>query len=152
MKNNGTIIKCLLISLFALILIGCDNEKNERSSYVFNNGNDIGEVVVADINLFREIVDSNKLAVIYVGRPACPACARLFPTIEEVAEEQGVDFFYIDLDLWNQTDIGFLFSILVGVRSTPTILVMQGEEVIDKIVGVHSNEAMVQFLENNEII
>ena len=145
----------ILITSVVLILLatGCNGEtENENNS---NNGipNNGGEIINTDAKLFQEIINSNERSVIYVGRPTCPACNRLYPVIEEVAKEVGINFFYTNLDEWNRDDMSdILFATLRGVDSTPTIVVIDNGEIIDKIVGGRQKDYIINFLRNNNVI
>ena len=141
------ILKLGVIGIFCLLLVGCNDTNTASRDY------NPGEIVETSARLFQEVRDEGNKFLVYIGRPACPACARLFPTMEEIAEEYDINFYYVNLDVWNRDDFNrLLLPSIENFRGTPTILVMQGNEVIDEIVGAHPKENMIEFLERNDMI
>jgi len=170
----------LFIILVTLILVGCSNntrptnipDDNEDPIIKDDNNNgqkenekkdppiilDVfktssnGRIVTTNIDLFKEIMASGKGAVIYVGSEYCPACVRFYPTIESLARQLNVDFFYTDLSKWSHSDKTVLYDALTGVRSTPTLVIVNDGELVEILVGVRQNSEVIDFLRRNGII
>jgi thiol-disulfide isomerase/thioredoxin len=85
-------------------------ERYEELNYVLNDYGDSqhrhiyipenNRVVFIDFDELMELIDSGT-GVFFFGRPGCPSCRALFPTLLEVAEVEGMYiyyYYYIDSD------------------------------------------------------
>ncbi len=151
----------LLVILFG-VSIYLTNKKHEEKEVdmtgyeeaeIYNNGNDIGEIIETDAELFNKLKNSDKKSLIYIGRPTCPACVTFMPTLEEVSKEYNLDFYYTNTDEWNARSVrADLYSTLKKYEGTPTVFIMYNQGEVDNLLGAHSKENLVKFLEINKII
>ena len=113
---------------------------------------DILDSRVTNINLFKEIRDSDKVSIIYYGRPTCPACVAYYPVLEEVAEEYNLDIFYINLDEWSRTNGTAATRIVNNFEGTPTTMIMFNGRQVAARTGRMDKEDLVEFLTNHNLI
>jgi len=84
-----------------------------------------------DANFETEALKSDKVVVVDFWAEWCGPCKMMSPIIDKLADdykEQAV-IGKLDVDSESATSIKY------GVRSIPTILLMKGGEVVDKVVG-----------------
>ena len=142
-KYMKKILRLTVIGIFALLLVGCNNTTEENT----------GGIVNTNIRLFQDVMERGENVAIYIGRPTCPACVRLYPTIEEIGEEFEINFYYINLDEWDMRDFQeAIGSVVTDFRGTPTIVIMNDGEPIESIVGAHPRENVLDLLRRNDMI
>ena len=73
----------------------------------------------------------------------CGPCRMQSPVIEQLAEEMGDKVFFskVDVDANQETAAKF------GIMSIPTMLIKKDGQVVDTIVGYHTNEQLQKKLE-----
>jgi thioredoxin 1 len=72
----------------------------------------------------------------------CGPCRMLSPTFERLAEKYGEQVTFAKVNVDELPDIANKFS----VRSIPTLVLMQGGNVVEKLVGLRSEQELAQVL------
>ena len=72
----------------------------------------------------------------------CGPCKMMMPTFEKLAEKYGDQITFAKVNVDELPDIANQFS----VRSIPTLLLLQGGAVIEKVVGLRSEQELDQVL------
>jgi thioredoxin 1 len=72
----------------------------------------------------------------------CGPCKMMMPTFEKLAEKYGDQVTFAKVNVDELPDIANRFSI----RSIPTLLLLQGGAVIEKMVGLRSEQELDQVL------
>ena len=75
--------------------------------------------------------------ILYFSAAWCGPCKMLGPIMESLAGE--INYEKVDVD--NNQDL----SIQYGVRNIPTLVLVENEEAIGRLVGVQSKEAILEF-------
>ena len=149
-----SIIIIVIILVIASVMHNKDMEKisNYKEAEIFRTNNEIGSVVEININQFKEIKDSDKLAIIYFGSSSCPACLRFEPILDEFTEEFDLDIFYVNLAKWNRADSNTATGILNNFEGTPTLMIMFGGMQIDAHLGVMKKEELIEYFNEHNMI
>jgi len=87
---------------------------------------------IANDQNFDQIKKSKNVIVVDFWAKWCGPCRMMGPIMEEVASRwygNGVGVYKMDIDEAPTTTASF------GIRSVPTILILEGGEVVDQIVG-----------------
>ncbi|EMD32666.1 hypothetical protein CERSUDRAFT_118691 [Gelatoporia subvermispora B] len=97
---------------------------------------------VASFEEFKQIINSDKVAIFDFWATWCGPCRVISPIFEKLASQvEGVEFYKVDVD--EQGEI----SQEVGVRAMPTFIAFKGGNKIGEVVG--ANPAKLQELIQN---
>jgi len=83
---------------------------------------------------------STDRALVYCYSPNCPPCRNMTPHIDKLAEETGKVF---KLDITRNMEL----AQAIGIRATPTTLILDGGEIRKVLVGVKPPKLLKQELE-----
>jgi thioredoxin 1 len=72
----------------------------------------------------------------------CGPCKMLGPTFERLAEQYGEHVAFAKINVDELPDIANKFAI----RSIPTLILLQGGNVVEKLVGLRSEQELAQVL------
>lgn len=75
--------------------------------------------------------------ILYFSAAWCGPCKMLGPIMESLSGQ--INYQKIDVD--NNQDL----SIKYGVRNVPTLVLVENEEAVGRLVGVQSKEAILNF-------
>ena len=94
---------------------------------------------------FDSVIASHNLILIDFWAPWCGPCRTLGPIVDSLSldeKNKDVTIGKINVDD-NNVSAG-----KYGVRSIPTVIFLKGSEVVDKMVGVNSKEALQQKIDS----
>lgn len=115
-----------------------------------------------DVSMFTEIdadgvvnaFKSKELKVIYMGRSTCGYCVQFLPSLQKAQEEYQYETLYLDISKVNSDGqkkiIGLdeeFFNEYYG--STPTVLLVKDNKIVDKHIGYSEYDDYAKFLEKN---
>jgi thioredoxin 1 len=72
----------------------------------------------------------------------CGPCKMLGPTFERLAEKYGEQVTFAKVNVDEMPDVANKFAI----RSIPTLILLQGGNVVEKLVGLRSEQELAQVL------
>lgn len=100
-----------------------------------------------DDNFAKEVTQENNMPVLVdFWAPWCQPCQMLGPVIEELADELDGEVKVCKLNCDEAGDM----ALVMGIMSIPClVLFMDGKEV-DRLVGLHSKDEIVSFIEKNK--
>ncbi len=84
-------------------------------------------------------LESTEKALVYCYSPNCPPCRNMTPHIDDLAKETGKVF---KLDITRNMEL----AQAMGIRATPTTLVLDGGEVRKVLVGVKPRKLLEEAL------
>ena len=97
----------------------------------------LGATAAPLFDLFPELRRQQRALVFCYG-PNCPPCKAMHPAVSQLAKQTGQVF---ELDVTQYMDL----TRALGVRATPTVLVIQGGRIENVIIG-SKNKAFLQKL------
>ncbi len=97
---------------------------------------------LTDATFERDVINSDKPALVDFTATWCGPCRVIAPIIEELANEyQGRAVIgKVDVDENPETAMTY------GIRSVPTMLIFKGGQVVDQIIGAVGKEKMLAKL------
>ena len=95
---------------------------------------------------FNEKINENKLVLVDFFATWCGPCRMQAPILERVKNELGdqVEIYKLDVDENEKTAKEF------GVMSIPTLILFKNGKEVVKNVGLMSQEAVLEMIENNK--
>jgi thioredoxin len=72
----------------------------------------------------------------------CGPCKMLGPTFDRLAEKYGEQVTFAKVNVDEMPDVANKF----GIRSIPTLVLLQGGNVVEKVVGLRSEQELAQVL------
>lgn len=99
-------------------------------------------VIVTDETFEAEVEKSSIPVLLDCWAPWCGPCRMLGPTIDQLAEEKSGTIKVAKLNVDESPKTAQKF----GVMSIPTMLIIKGGEVVDRLVGVQPKATIEQHL------
>ncbi|MCC7331108.1 MAG: thioredoxin [Flavobacteriales bacterium] len=93
---------------------------------------------LTDANFAENVLNSDKAVMVDFWAVWCGPCRMVGPIVEELANEYQGKAIVGKLDVDNNPDISQKYAI----RNIPTILFIKNGEVVDKVVGAASKDAL----------
>jgi thioredoxin 1 len=88
---------------------------------------------VSDATFSDEVLGSNVPVIVEFGAPWCRPCKAIEPALTEIAAESGGRVRLVKLDI----DANLGVPSRYGVLSIPTVILFEGGEAQETIVGAH---------------
>jgi len=97
---------------------------------------------ISDREFIESVMESGKPAVVDFWATWCVPCRRLDEILEEMASEYDgrISFFKVDVNESNRTAAQF------SIRSIPSLLFVNGGEIVDRASGSISRDAIEEKL------
>lgn len=146
MKKKISIIISIITIVLIVVAISTffirkrDKESElEKNQEVIKQKESIREVTSEN---FEEVLQSGKTVVVDFYATWCQPCQKLFPIVEEVAEEnKKVEFVKVDID--RAKDIAEKYKI----TSVPTLVLIQDGKEKDRITSANDKTQILEFIE-----
>ena len=90
-------------------------------------------------NFEQEVILSDKPVLLDFWAPWCAPCRMVLPVVEEIAQERS-DIKVCKINIDEQPDLASRFRIM----TIPTLMVMQGGEMVQKAVGALPKEQILE--------
>ena len=103
----------------------------------------MAEHTFTDANFDSNVMQSNIPVLVDFFAVWCGPCKMMAPVIDELAEEYAGKVKIGKFDVDENPVIAERF----GIQSIPTILLIKGGEVVDKMVGVQSKDKLMDKLD-----
>ena len=95
-------------------------------------------------NFEKEVLKSDKPALVDFWAPWCMPCKIIAPTVEELAKELGGKLKVLKLNVDESPDIATELSIF----NIPTLVLFKGGKEVSRITGVNSKGAIEEKISN----
>ena len=92
-------------------------------------------------NNFSEVINSGKKVLLDFWAPWCGPCRMVVPMVEEIAEERP-DILVGKINVDEQPELASQF----GVMSIPTLVVMEGGQILNQARGARPKRAILGML------
>lgn len=98
---------------------------------VFNNGQPkVGTLIKVNYADVKDMIDNKDDFVLVVSQSTCSHCATYKPKLKEIAEDYGLDIYYIDYDTESSNDKNDFLNYFHLSGATPTTMfIKEGHEV-----------------------
>ena len=102
----------------------------------------VGVLEVEDSSFEAEVLQSEKPVLVDFWAPWCGPCRAIAPVVEELAGTFGdkIKFAKCNVDDNPVTPVKF------GIKSIPTLILFNGGEIIDKVIGIVAKSKLEEML------
>lgn len=97
----------------------------------------MSQLLKVDSTTFKSAIREKEVVLVDFGAEWCPPCKALTPILEELQQEEADRLSILKVDCDESPELAGVY----GVMSMPTVIVFQGGEPVDKLVGLRSKEA-----------
>jgi len=106
----------LLVSVLALVLVGCSDGIPEKISDKAPNLDKITQVKPSYI---VELIENKSSFVFYFGSSVCGACQYMKNVNNEVVERKSFPIYYIEMDKTSDKQLNMIYKYVVKPQATP---------------------------------
>ena len=100
-----------------------------------------------DENFSTEVTSETSVPVLVdFWAPWCQPCMMLGPVIEELADELDGEVKVCKLNCDESGDI----AMVMGIMSIPCLVLFKSGKEVDRLVGLHSKDEILDFIERNK--
>ena len=92
-------------------------------------------------NFHEEVLNSDQKVLLDFWAPWCGPCRMVVPLVEQIAEERP-DIKVGKINVEEQPELAAQY----GIRSIPTLLVLEGGNVVRKALGARPKKAILELL------
>ena len=86
---------------------------------------------------------SDKPILLEVSAPHCSSCKTLRPVLHQLATEQNGKIHLVEIDMTEEPEL----AIELGVRSIPTVVLFNGDRLVESIVGLKAKKVYVEAIQ-----
>jgi len=149
--KNVAIIVLSLIIVFGLAFVVPELKNCGTCS-----SNQIAELTNITIDIYREILASDEVSLIYIASPSCGYCAQQEPIMQELVSKYDFEVNYLNTNSVTSTDMDEVYKLYGSVQEslygvdgvrTPTILIVQSGKLLDMQLGNIDLESLVALLQ-----
>jgi predicted bacteriocin transport accessory protein len=112
-----------------------------------------------DYAAYKKIYEGFGKNILVIGRSGCSYCSKYKPVINEVAKEEGLKIYYLDIiklteDEWNTLFEKDLADFVKANQNwgTPSTIILEDQKVVDSFVGYTDKAATIKFYKKNGLI
>lgn len=153
MKKNDIILLVVGVILIVLALfIGGSNSKDEE---VTPPSTEVGLQNIT-YKQYEYLLEQGEKFVVFLGATGCSWCEKFTPVMKEVAEENNITVYYLDIAKISSKQHTKLAQSSEWLSSnswgTPTTVILSKEETFDVLEGYNEKDATITFLKENGLI
>ena len=147
--KTSWLVAAVVVIIMGYAIFLSPNEPKINSTDQFNK---------ISVDQLKELYNAEESALLYVGRPTCPACVEFEPTLSSVASKYELVVNYLNLDVVAQAGDGQAFTevdpyFASDVWGTPMVLsIGKGKLSEDKLIGAVDEKTLVDYLTKQNII
>ena len=104
------------------------------------------------IDKLNQKLNSDERFVLLLGRPDCSHCVASKPIITKVANEKSVDVYYLNVDTIETLEDWESIWDLVEQEGTPTVAVIEKQQLISSNAGEMTEDQLIEFLEEAGVL
>lgn len=129
---------------------------NELNNYNFINYN-TDYINYIDYNMFETIISTKNKSLITIGTNECNYCQDLIDLFNNMAEENSIQFNYINVENLDSEDSVNVQEKLKNIGynngfSMPLTLIVENNKIIDYVIGLSSEKYFLDIFKENGII
>ena len=94
-------------------------------------------------NFAAEVHHTPSPVLVYFWAQWCSSCKKLQPIWDELAEQYGGRLKFVRVDIDGEPQLAAEY----GIRSTPTLVLVRQQQIIDRFVGVRSMRDLEESVE-----
>jgi predicted bacteriocin transport accessory protein len=112
-----------------------------------------------DYATYKNVYEGTGKNILVIGRSGCSYCSKYKPVINEVAKEEGLKIYYLDIiklteDEWNTLFEKDLADFVKENEKwgTPSTIILEDKKVVDSFVGYTDKASTIKFYKKNGLI
>ena len=105
----------------------------------------IEAMMVTDKSFQSDVLNPNKLTLVDFWAPWCAPCKAVAPKLDAVLKELAGKFSLAKMNIEENNEIPKKYD----VRSIPTLILFKDGDLVDRMVGNHSQEDIKSFVEKH---
>ena len=135
------IFMSLAIFLFGILLVACGEDSLEPGLHYIGN-DEFSEIVASDC------ADGY---FVYIGRPTCDYCREFEPILEETLEYLEIGMYYFQTARARYDNEETMLRLLapLNIEGIPIVVHLVHGQVAAYIIGVHTQEDIIAFIDEN---
>lgn len=142
------VVSALLVALIVVIAVfGKPNSKKTDDKSVAERNTS-----TENLKNFYKAFDSKELKLIFFARTSCGYCSLQKPILKQVAKDYDIDYYDIDTDKLEQTEVEEIIKALGIQGATPTSVLVKNGKVVATNEGYLDGKPYVEFLAKNGLI
>lgn len=139
-KRNFFIVFLILIFIIAFLLLTYNSSKKSNS----------GELIKVSYEEIVDMVDNKDSFILVVSQSTCSHCATYRPKLINIADDYGIDIYYIDYDTESESvQKKFLKEFNLSGATPTTMFIKDGKEasMLNRLEGDLSEDKVIQKFE-----
>ena len=97
-------------------------------------------------NFEQLVMESDKLVVLDFYATWCGPCRAIGPVVDELAEQYSESVVIGKVNVDEESALSRKYKVM----SIPTIILLKNGEIVDKVVGLHSKEDLIELIDSNK--
>lgn len=122
----------------------------------------IGMVYYVGIEKGKNIIESfdsayngSEAKIIYIGRPTCGYCVQLKPVLDEMTEQYGLEYVYVNTDDISDSQLSHVLGTLDFDESefgTPSLAIVKDGKKVAEQLGSTDEEGLLAFFKDGGLV
>jgi hypothetical protein len=145
-KKNKIILSSILLAIVAFIVIFAWHRNYQKNNFL-ENSNFIMSIRSDELS---EKLDNAESFFIYVGRPTCSDCRRVYPQLAKSVDDSQTYMYYYNTDRERPHELFEYLIDFMGIEAVPSIIYIDKGRVISKVVEdeIKNKKFIDDFIEN----
>ena len=99
---------------------------------------------IKNLNEYKEVISTSKPVLLDFYADWCGPCQVMLPTVEKIATDFKDELLVAKVNVDLNRELAHYFNI----RSIPTLAILQDGEVVDRLVGLQTENKLKQRIDN----